>query len=101
MLHYTMSFVLGEMRLMSVPDEPPSYHVFLMRCWEEHSDYPESDAWRFSLQDPGTGQRRGFASLEALLAFLTNQFGAGGKGQVEDEWQPAATSHATQNKEQV
>jgi len=26
--------------------------------------------WRFSLQDPSTGQRRGFATLEALLSSL-------------------------------
>jgi len=63
---------------MPIPDGPPRYQVFLLRCWEERSERPESAAWRFSLQDPGTGLRRGFASLEALLAFLTNQFGARG-----------------------
>jgi len=26
--------------------------------------------WRFSLEDPRTGRRRGFASLEALVVFL-------------------------------
>jgi hypothetical protein len=26
--------------------------------------------WRFSLQDPRTNERRGFATLEALLIFL-------------------------------
>jgi len=26
--------------------------------------------WRFSLKDSHTGERRGFASLEALVAFL-------------------------------
>ncbi len=86
---------------MPIPDVPPCYQVFLLRCWEEHSEHPELDAWRFSLQDPGTGQRRGFASLEALFAFLTNQFSAGAKRPAEDEWPMAATSHATQNKEKV
>jgi hypothetical protein len=71
-----MSLVFGDSRLMPIPNEPPSYQVFLLRCWEERSEHPESGTWRFSLQDPGTGQRRGFANLEALLAFLTNQFGA-------------------------
>lgn len=71
-----MSFVLGGMRLMPIPDGPPRYQVFLLRCWEERGEHPESGAWRFSLQDPDTNQRRGFASLEALVAFLTNQFGA-------------------------
>jgi hypothetical protein len=71
-----MSFIFGDVQPMPIPDEPPRYQVFLLRCWEEHSEHPELDAWRFSLQDPSTGQRRGFASLEALFAFLTNQFGA-------------------------
>jgi hypothetical protein len=29
--------------------------------------------WRFRLQDPRTGQRRGFASLEALVAALQKE----------------------------
>jgi hypothetical protein len=29
--------------------------------------------WRFSLEDPRTGQRRGFASLEVLVAFLRTE----------------------------
>ena len=27
-------------------------------------------AWRFSLEDPHTGERQGFATFEALIAFL-------------------------------
>lgn len=81
-----MSFVLGGMRLMPIQDGPPRYQVFLLRCWEERGEHPESGAWRFSLQDPDTNQRRGFASLEALVAFLTHQFGARGvKCKVEGE----------------
>jgi hypothetical protein len=30
----------------------------------------ETTVWRFSLQDPRTSQRRGFATLEALLVSL-------------------------------
>ncbi len=71
-----MSFNRGEMRSMRISNDPLSYHVFVLRCWQEHSGHPELNAWRFNLQDPGTGQHRGFATLEALLAFLTNQFGA-------------------------
>ena len=62
---------------MSIPDSPPRYQVLVLRCWEEHSEHA-SAVWRFSVQDPDTNQRRGFASLEALVAFLTNQFGAQG-----------------------
>jgi hypothetical protein len=34
---------------------------------------PAPGAWRFSLEDPRTSQRRGFASLEALAQFLEGQ----------------------------
>ena len=84
---------------MPIPEGPPRYQVFLLRCWEERGEPLESGAWRFSLQDPGTELRRGFASLEALFAFLTNQFGAQGvERKVDDkqEWQqPASFWQAT------
>ncbi len=63
---------------MPIPEGPPRFQVFLLRCWEERGEHPESGVWRFSVQDPDTGSRRGFASLEALVAFLTNQFGVWG-----------------------
>ena len=53
---------------------PPRYCSYLLRCWEERSDDPLSPhPWRFSLEDPHTGQRRGFATFEALVAFLRQE----------------------------
>ena len=50
---------------------PPRYLSFLLRCWEEGNPQPGMpETWRFSLEDIHTGQRRGFASLEALLAYV-------------------------------
>jgi hypothetical protein len=52
-------------------DKPPRYRAYLLRFWEEgshHSDWLAE--WRFSLEDPHTGERLGFASLEKLVAFL-------------------------------
>jgi hypothetical protein len=51
---------------------PPSYHIYLLRCWQERSTEAAEriQVWRFSLEDPRTGGRRGFASLDALLASL-------------------------------
>lgn len=48
------------------------YHTYLLRCWQERSSQAGAlvTVWRFSLENPHTGQRRGFASLEALLASL-------------------------------
>jgi hypothetical protein len=42
--------------------------------WEERSHDPhQAVAWRFSLEDPRTRQRRGFANLEALIAALKEE----------------------------
>jgi hypothetical protein len=56
---------------MSNPHEPPHYHVYLLRCWTEHCQDPTRPAiWRFSLEDPAINQRYGFATMDALMAFL-------------------------------
>ncbi len=46
------------------------YHAYMLRFWPE---YPPSGQtqWRFTLVDPGSGKRQGFASLEALVEFLS------------------------------
>jgi hypothetical protein len=52
-------------------DTPPRYRFYLLTVWEERNRDPNLPAvWRFSLEDPHTGQRRGFADLEALTAAL-------------------------------
>jgi len=57
-----------------VLDKPPSYRTFLIRCWEERSQDPTlSNVWRFSLEDPHTGRRRGFPSLEDVVTFLRRE----------------------------
>jgi hypothetical protein len=49
----------------------PRYRIYLLTIWEERSRDPQVPArWRFSLEHPVTGQRQGFASLEALVAAL-------------------------------
>jgi len=43
------------------------YRAFVLRLWRE----PDAgQRYRCSLEDPGTGERRGFESVEGLLAFL-------------------------------
>lgn len=45
-----------------------SYHAYLLRLWEAgDGQWPE---WRASLESVQGGERRGFASLAALFAFL-------------------------------
>lgn len=43
----------------------PQYHSYLLRCWSEGLG-----VWRFSVEDPHTGKRRGFTEMAALVAFL-------------------------------
>ncbi len=51
-----------------MPTEQPRYLAYMLRLWEV-SDNGEM-IWRASLENPHTGERRGFADLDALFAFL-------------------------------
>ena len=55
-------------------DEPPYYRTYLLTVWEERSRDPSLPRrWHFRLDDPRTGQRRGFADLHALMAALEQE----------------------------
>ena len=62
------------------------YRAFLLRCWREVGAGPDGEpAWRFALVHAGNeGSGRGFASLEALVAYL--------KGELEHEDAGAASA---------
>ena len=63
---------------MSIFDKPPRYRSYLLTFWEERGRDPDAPvAWRFRLEDPHTGQRRGFADLEALAAALRQEMAGG------------------------
>ncbi len=48
-----------------------SYRVYVLRSWFEGGGSPgEPPVRRYSLEDPQTRQRRGFADLQALIRFL-------------------------------
>lgn len=52
----------------------PNYRAYLLRFWEEKC--PPSDVsrvWRFSLEDPHSGERQGFVDLTTLVVFLQRQ----------------------------
>ena len=57
------------------------YQSYLLRLWRVPG---ESGAWQASLEDPQTGERRGFASLDALCAFLRRQTGLAPEGGDEE-----------------
>jgi hypothetical protein len=47
------------------------YRAYLLRCWEVRDERTDTSlSWRFSLEDPHTEARKGFANLEALIEFL-------------------------------
>jgi hypothetical protein len=49
-------------------DGNKKHHSFLLRLWTE--DVNGLRVWRISLEDPFSGERRGFARLEDLCAYL-------------------------------
>jgi hypothetical protein len=48
--------------------QPASSPSFILRLWR--ADEQEAGNWHASLEEPSTGERFGFASLEQLFAFL-------------------------------
>ncbi len=43
---------------------------FWLKCWRETSSRDTVGVWRFSLENPRTGKRLGFASLESLFIHM-------------------------------
>jgi hypothetical protein len=60
----------------SGPGRAPRYHSYQLRCWSEGLGI-----WRFSVEDPHTGERRGFPEMAALVAFLDATLGAAGSAE--------------------
>jgi len=45
--------------------------VYVLRLWQEPAELSENPStWRYVLEEPKTGQRRGFRDLAALMDFL-------------------------------
>ncbi len=51
----------------NLTERPPRYHTFLLRLWAEAEGVT---GWRCSLEDPHTGQRIGFRSVDELAQHL-------------------------------
>ena len=49
-------------------EEQTKYKSYLLRLWQTDSEGQQ--VWQASLEHPGSGERRGFADLEALFDFL-------------------------------
>ena len=56
---------------MVVHRGPPGYRAYLLRCWQERPGPGKgAPVWRFSLEDPHTHTRHGFATFPELVAAL-------------------------------
>jgi len=51
--------------------EEEGYLAYLLRLWPVRNG--ETMLWRASLESPYSGERHGFADLEAVLAFLKRE----------------------------
>ena len=60
---------------MTAINEAPRYQAYLLRLWLAGDD--DAAVWRASLEDPRTGERRGFADVDGLLAFLSETYRPG------------------------
>lgn len=52
-------------------DRKKKYRSYLLRLWLEDTDGKQ--VWRISLENPFSGERRGFASLKDLCAYLNEK----------------------------
>ena len=68
---------------MERSDDLTLYCSYLLRLWQVRSG--GELVWRASLEDPRTGIRRGFATLEQMFAFLQLGMGAGPADQERPE----------------
>jgi hypothetical protein len=59
--------------------EPRRYRAYLLRLWQAEGDDGRL-VWRAALEDARTGERRGFADLSLLCAFLEAQTAAWTEG---------------------
>ena len=63
---------------------PPNYQAYLLRLWQAgDGDQPQ---WRASLEDPRSGEVKGFSSLEEMFEFIWRMV-------KEGEAQPDAENH--------
>lgn len=55
------------------------YRSYLMRLWRSHRR--GRTGWHVMLEDPRTGERHGFESLETMVDFLKSELGTDSQGQ--------------------
>ena len=70
---------------MLISRYPPRYCAWLLRCGPAPGAAGVTGrAWRFSLEDPHTGERHAFTSLDGLVTFLRAELELGCDELVDD-----------------
>jgi hypothetical protein len=55
-------------------DRPTSYRIYLLTFWlEDAGDRTDPETWRFRLEEPKSGRRRGCVGITALLTGLISE----------------------------
>jgi hypothetical protein len=55
-----------------------NYFSLVLRFWEESNPpWMQSGEWRFSIDNPRTGNRKAFDSIEALSSFIHSELKGG------------------------
>lgn len=58
--------------MFSMPSPTPRHQYFILLLWQDGVDAAQTaPGWRLSLENPQTGERKGFHRVEDLTAFLT------------------------------
>lgn len=64
-----------------------THRIFLLTCWLEADDnWRDPELWRFRLEDPRSGMRRGCVGVRRLVALLVEQLAG---SLLEDSISPA------------
>lgn len=63
--------------LMPTDDLPFSSRIYIVRCWKECTWQGHGNVWRYTLENPVTGQRCGYTTADALLKTLAGALTAG------------------------
>jgi hypothetical protein len=64
-------------------NERGNYQAYMLRLWQDQVE--DGMVWRASLESPYSGERLGFASLEALCDFLRQRAEQGSQARAVNE----------------
>lgn len=87
---------------MALPNRSPHYRSYLLRLWHEPAPDASGGTWRFMLEDPHTGERRGFADFQNLIGHLNqvmNQTDAHQDAQYNSQTDPTPAQNDTPDEQ--